>query len=93
MPYKYECRIPVEFNETEYQLDLAYTYQPGYGGSYYDPPEPAEVEILEYLHLNGVPASERLAAEVDRLLWEENDDKLWQLLCEAVGDAHWEPDI
>lgn len=39
--------IEDELGETEYDVRVLYQYDKGYAGSYYQPPEPASVEILE----------------------------------------------
>lgn len=37
----------IEIDETEYDVRVRYQYDKGYAGSYYQPPEPPSVEILE----------------------------------------------
>ena len=37
----------IETDETEYDVRVLYQYDKGYKGDYYQPPEPASVEILE----------------------------------------------
>lgn len=39
--------IENELGETEYAVRVLYQYDKGYAGSYYQPPEPASVEIIE----------------------------------------------
>lgn len=39
--------IEDELGETEYDVRVLYQYDKGYKGDYYQPPEPASVEILE----------------------------------------------
>ena len=39
--------IDDELGETEYDVRVLYQYDKGYAGSYYQPPEPASVEIIE----------------------------------------------
>lgn len=39
--------IDNELGENEYDVRVLYQYDKGYAGSYYQPPEPASIEILE----------------------------------------------
>lgn len=64
--------------DAEVLVDVVFNYYPGMAGSYYDPPEPASVEVLEVKYHSGARTEveeEMLMASVRALIDMDGDNE------------------
>ena len=68
-----------------HKVDLECTCTKGYAGSYYDPPEPPEIEILRLWVVRGKRSREIVGVD-----FEDFADKYYTEILDAIYDAEWE---
>lgn len=72
----YEMEYPIEVNGDEVVLTVEYVYTPGCPGTYYDPPDEDDLDILSAHDANGKEYE----------LTNNQIDDIFQLAAEIYGD-------